>query len=203
MRHNAGDKMNHRNSMNFRKYFPNRNENKKNDIYDFFISSDESVIYKKNKNRPSKFKELLQNKVKKDDFEDILSGEGIIEDLRPNVVKGFDLETDGSHKSEFIHGYRLDLISDYELSESIFFKILDECKKLLQKLEFAASEENLFGDWALHNLVFSLKYGCIMNVDLEGFVTYNPLPEWANYDVISNWNKSIEVSKFNHQSKKE
>ena len=189
------------NNMDFRKYFPNRNKNKKNDVYDFFISKDESVIYKKNKNAPSRFNKLMQNEDRKNDFKNILSGEGIIKDLRPNVVNGFDLETDGSHKSEFIHGYRLDLIREYDLSEDIFLKIIVECKKLLLKLKIAALDEVLIGDWALHNLVYSLKYECIINVDLEGFVTYKPLPEWANYDIISDWILSVETSKTNQQSK--
>ena len=186
---------NNLNPKGFKKYFPNRNENKKNDVYDFFISADESVIYKKNKNRPSEIKELLESDAAKNDFKGILSGEGITPGLRPHIVNGFDYEEDGSYKSEFIHGFRLDLIANYELTEKLFSDIVIQCQNLLGSLEIAAAEEELFGDWALHNLVYSLKYERIINVDLEGFMTYKPLPKWANFEVILDWVASIEASK--------
>lgn len=187
----------------FNKYFPNRNENKKNDIYDMFISKDETVIYKKHKNNPSKLKHLLEDEIKKIEFQGILSGTGIFQDLRPHVVRGFNFEQNGSYKSEFIHGYRLDLVEFEKLTTELSEEIIDQSKKLLQNMELANLTNELFGDWALHNLIYSIKYKRIINIDLEGFMTYNPLPEWANFEIIYDWITSIMVPKPNLQNRNE
>ena len=45
----------------FIKYYPRPNENKINNVFDFFISNDESVIYKKNNESSAIFSGLLKS----------------------------------------------------------------------------------------------------------------------------------------------
>ena len=69
-----------------------------------------------------------------------------------------------------------------------------QCAVLLSQMAVVNSKNQLIGDWALHNLVFSLKYKRIINIDLEGFLFYDPLPEWADYDTIEGWLSNIEIA---------
>ena len=59
-------------------------------------------------------------------------------------------------------------------------KITQQCEILVEALQNAKLENELCGDWALHNLIYSLDDEKIYNIDLEGFVTYDPLPDWVN-----------------------
>ena len=58
---------------------------------------------------------------------------------------------------------------------------------MLEALQDAESSGELCGDWALHNLIYSIEDDKIYNVDLEGFMTYDPLPKWANLEKIASW----------------
>ncbi len=177
----------------FRRYFPLQNENRVNNKYDFYISADENIIYKNNNHSSPAFNTLISNKDSFERFEKILNGSIFEEVLRQHICNGFDLETDGSYKSRFMHGYRLDLIHTYDLSEEKLKIVHQQCELLIENLKNLDSKCELFGDWALHNLVFSLENQCIMNIDLEGFLTYDPLPNWANRAVIIQWIKEIFV----------
>ena len=175
----------------FRRYFPLQNKNRVNNKFDFYISGDESVIYKKNNHSSSAFSSLISDKDSFNRFEKILDGSVFEEILQNHISKGFDLETDGSYKSEFIHGYRLDLLDTYQFEAPMATEINEQCKILQSNLKALSLKGTLTGDWALHNLVFSLKYNKIMNIDLEGFLTYSPLPDWADFDVINEWIEGI------------
>ena len=58
---------------------------------------------------------------------------------------------------------------------------------MIEALQNAELRGELCGDWALHNLVYSITYEKIFNIDLEGFMTYDPIPEWANLTKIIQW----------------
>jgi len=46
----------------------------------------------------------------------------------------------------------------------------------------------LSGDWALHNLIYSIEDDKIYNIDLEGFFSCEtPLPNWGNIKKINEW----------------
>ena len=79
------------------------------------------------------------------------------------------------------------MIQPNQLSEIECSDILTQCQVLLQALIESNSKQELWGDWALHNLIYSPVENCIFNIDLEGFLTYKPLPEWANLSHITNW----------------
>jgi hypothetical protein len=184
----------------FRRYYPLQNANKVDHKYNFYISADESVIYKNNNQSSLAFSTLISNQESFVRFGKILNGSIFEEVLRKHICDGFDLEKDGSYKSRFMHGYRLDLIHTYEISEEKLQIIYQRCDILLENLEYASSNNELYGDWALHNLVYSLNDNCIINIDLEGFLTYNPLPEWADFSIIKTWIQEVqtEITKSFH-----
>ena len=184
----------------FRRYYPVRNENKVNNKYDFFISMDESIIYKKNNQSSQQFNALISNEETLNRFKKVLDGSIFEPVLQQHIPNGFELETDGSYKSKFMHGFRLDMIHTYEIIEEVSQMILEQCELLIQNLALIDSQNDLFGDWALHNLVFSLEYQCIMNVDLEGFLTYDPLPNWADFKVVETWLNQFKNNLFKCES---
>jgi hypothetical protein len=177
---------------NYKRFFPALNKEKIVNGYDFFISEDESVIYKKNNQSSERLNKIFRDNTNMDFFLRIMDGIGLPTPLRPHIVNGFELEDDGSHKSPFLHGYRLDLLDSYELSDEEFKIIITETERLLSILLLVSADNELTGDWALHNLIFSLSHKRIMNVDLEGFVTYNPIPVWADIEIITEWIRSIQ-----------
>ena len=176
----------------FRRYYPLQNVNKVDHKYNFYISTDESVIYKNNNQSSLAFSTLISNQESFARFGKILNGSIFEEVLRKHICDGFDLEKDGSYKSRFMHGYRLDMLQNYTISDEVFQTIWQQCDILINALEIADIQNKLFGDWALHNLIFSFENKCIINVDIEGFLTYNPLPDWANLEVIKNWINSLK-----------
>ena len=176
----------------YRRYFPLKHESKKNNNYNFYISDDESIIYKKNNHSNPLIEQSLQSEVKRSFFSQLLAGNALSESLQFHVVKGFDLEADGSYKSEFIHGFRLDLLHTYDLSQEQVNSILFACELFIDQIVNSDSEGDLTGDWALHNLVYSLKYEKIVNIDLEGFLFYDPIPQWANLKHIQSWLEEVK-----------
>ena len=177
----------------FRKYYPRPNENKINNVFDFYISNDESVIYKKNNESSPTFSELIKRPDNLEHLKRVLDGSIFCQEVREHVCNGFDLESDGSHKMKFLHGFRLDSINTYSIESSFCQLFLKECKILMEQLSIANEGGNFFGDWAIHNLVFSFELKRVINIDLEGFLTYYPLPKWANFSVVEKWlNEVIE-----------
>ena len=179
--------------LDFRKYYPRPIKNKINNVFDFFITNDESVIYKKNNETSPTFSGLLKSPQNFEHLQKVLDGSIFCQEVREHVCNGFDLELDGSHKMKFLHGFRLDSVNTYSIELSLCQLFLDECKVLLMQLSKANEDGNFFGDWAMHNLVFSFELKRVMNIDLEGFLTYYPLPEWASFSVVEKWlNEVIE-----------
>jgi len=181
------------NEKHFRPYYPIRNLEKVHNNYDFLISNDETVIYKKNNHSNHAFTQTLSNPKSLKIFEEILDGSCFNPAIQQHIVNGFDLEPDGSYKSKFIHSFRLDLIESYAIQDEVLQTILTQCQVLIANLEKTAFCGELYGDWALHNLVFSFEFQRIMNIDLEGFLIYNPLPEWANFSVIKGWMNDFQI----------
>lgn len=175
----------------FKRYFPVQHVSKKKNGYDFFIATDETVIYKKNNLSNPHLLDLINTEKKIEKFSGILDGTALPVELQDHVCRGYDLEIDGSYKSEFLHGYRLDLLETYSIDANTFSLILSECHVLLGNIISTNSNKTLTGDWALHNLVYSLKYKRVINVDLEGFLFYDPLPEWVDVGMIKGWFNSI------------
>lgn len=178
----------------FNSYEPRRNEDRSRTNFNFFLSLDGEIIYKKVNIENKRFSDKLQAHGGIDRFRQILKSHSKTQ-ISNHVAKGFEIENDGSYKSKYIHGYRLDLLS-IVMNEypSLNFPPMDEradikvqCERLILALKDAESAGELSGDWALHNLIYSPQENCIFNIDLEGFITYNPLPEWAGLGQILTW----------------
>ena len=182
-------------SIKYNKFEPEENTLKSKNQYNLFMSSDKKTIYKSMNSSNNQHSELLEKPGKMERFSKILNGELFSSQINNHIVKGFDMEPNGSYRSNYIEGYRLDLIivlmKKYSslnlLSKLELGKITQQCEILLEALQDAESKGELCGDWALHNLIYSIEYDKIYNVDLEGFMTYDPLPEWANLEKIASW----------------
>ena len=182
-------------SIQYDRFEPEGNPIKSKNQYNFFISSDKKTIYKSINSSNHEFTKLLEKPGKLERFAKILKGELFCSQINNHIVKGFDLESNGSYKSEYVEGYRLDLLSIIInkfpslnlISSSKLEKLIQQCKILIEALQNAELRGELCGDWALHNLVYSITYEKIFNIDLEGFMTYDPIPEWANLTKIIQW----------------
>ena len=73
----------------------------------------------------------------------------------------------------------------------IFKKIKIQIKTLQKNLNKYNELNILGGDWALHNLLYSIKDNIIYNVDLEGFFSYQTLTNFGNIDKINKWLNNI------------
>ena len=182
-------------SIKYDKFEPEENTIKSKNQYDFFISTDKRTIYKSINSSNNELSELLEKPGKMERFSKILNGKQFTSQMKRHIVKGFDEEPNGSYKSNYIEGYRLDLlyllISKYPSfnipSKLEMNKVIQQSEVLLNALEDAKSSGELCGDWALHNLIYSIDKDIIYNIDLEGLMTYDPLPEWANLEKIVSW----------------
>jgi len=188
-------------SIKYDKIEPEKNISKTNNQFSFFLSENKKIIYKKVNSDTPRLPKILENPEKKERFSNILNGKQFISQMKSHIVKGFELEPTGSYKSKYIIGYRLDLLcllmSKYPSlnlpSRLELNKIIQQCGILVKALQNAESKGELCGDWALHNLIYSIDKNKIYNVDLEGFMTYDPLPKWANLEKIVSW-----INKLKH-----
>ncbi len=113
-----------------------------------------------------------------------------------HTVPIYHIERDGSHKSIYIDGFRLDKIGSHLNSiknKKKRLKYASLVKKAVIKLKKSINENynKIGGDWALHNLIYSIKYDKIFNIDVEGFYTYQKLPHWGTINHINNWLYSV------------
>ena len=150
----------------------------------YIYKYDKNTVYKKIKYE-TRSQKILANKIKKK----FLNYKNIIENIHKvnflPSIKGYDVENDGSYKCKFINGYRLDRIENLELETKEIYKIKIEILKLKSILN--ENVNKLSGDWALHNLIYSINDNKIYNVDLEGFFSYPSLPTWGNINLINKW----------------
>lgn len=180
-------------------------ENSENGFDGRFIiyKYDENTIYKKIKKEIHSQK-LLLDKIKKN----FSKYKNIIENIYKSPffpsIKGYDVEDDGSYKCKIIHGYRLDRIAKLNLKNNEIIKIRIAILKLKSILN--KNVNKLSGDWALHNLIYSINDDKIYNVDLEGFFSYPSVPSWGNINFINKWlddciknirvNNVVEIVKY-------
>jgi len=178
----------------FERHQPRTNTYRARTNFDFFLSFDGEIIYKKVNSENQRFTDKLRAHGGVERFRQILDTVSTSK-FSNHVAKGFAIENNGSYKSKYIHGYRLDLLTsimkEYPSlrlpSNEEREEIKIQCERLILALKEADSVGGLIGDWALHNLIYSDKENCIFNIDLEGFITYNPLPKWADLDQIIEW----------------
>jgi len=188
-------------SIRYDRLEPEGNAVKTKNQYDFFISHHKKTIYKSINSSNHELSDLLEKPGKVERFSKILNGTQFSSKIINHIVKGFDFEHDGSYKSNYIEGYRLDLAvmlpDKYPSlnlpSKLVLEKITQQRDILLDALLDAEIKGELCGDWALHNLIYSTIDDKIYNIDLEGFMTYDPFPEWANLEKITKWLNLIKA----------
>jgi len=187
-------------SIKYDKFEPEENTIKSKNQYNFFTSPDKKTIYKSINSSNNELLELLEKPGKMKRFSKILKGKQFSSQISNHIVKGFDEEPNGSYKSNYIEGYRLDLLCllmskypSFNLPSKLEMnKVMQQSEVLLNALEDAKSSGELCGDWALHNLIYSIDKDIIYNIDLEGFMTYDPLPKWANLEKIVSWIEKLK-----------
>jgi len=175
----------------YEKLEPEDNINRTTKNFRFFISNDRKIIYKMINHSNSRFEKTMEDRANVELFKQVITGELFDDSIRIHIIQGFDLESNGSHKSRFVEGCRLDTVSSDFPDHIEKQKMQVQCNILLDALIKIDSQGKLFGDWALHNLIYSNSDDIIYNIDLEGFVTYNPMPDWANIDHITQWIENI------------
>ena len=109
------------------------------------------------------------------------------------VVKGTCLSNRGDYYSPYISGICLVNMGEIKrLDTGQIISILLNGSLLLKALNaYQQLKGYLIGDWTLHNIIFNVKTGYLVNIDLEGFYTYSPFGlqlSWnngeANYNSI-------------------
>ncbi|MDA8588111.1 hypothetical protein N9L41_01210 [Euryarchaeota archaeon] len=184
----------------FERHQPRTNQHRARTNFDFFLSFDGETIYKKINPENQHFPDKLHAHGGVERFRQILNTISTSQ-MSNHVAKGFNIENNGSYKSKYIHGYRLDLLASMMKEYPSLHLPSDEekrdikiqCERLILALKEEDSAGELIGDWALHNLIYSPTENCIFNIDLEGFITYNPLPKWVNLDQIIDWIEELLI----------
>lgn len=148
-----------------------------NGLFDISIDYNENIIYKRIKQKVHNidyYKSIIYN-LKNDEF------------MKEYIYKPeqINIEDDGSYFSKYIkNGIRLyDINCDVDISNNILTKLLNSLHKLQNNLISYSKNNNLYGDWALHNLMYCVDNERIYNVDLEGFYTYPYVYNNGNCDI--------------------
>ena len=157
-----------------------------------YINKNKTIIYKKNKKNSlgNKLLRRLKDKKKYMEYKNILENTIHHPYIGKYTISGYDIELDGSYKSKYINGHRLDKINN-DISDIVLNKIAIQIQKLKNDLNKANVDYSFGGDWALHNLIYSLENDIIYNIDLEGFFTDKVLPKWGNINKINAWLDNI------------
>ena len=152
----------------------------------FEISIWGNIIFKKNKNNilGQLLRLFLKNPYNFKKYKNIIENSYRNKYYGKYTIPGYMVEKDGSYKCEYIEGYRLDKINNH-----ICVKTLSKIKKQLQNLKYTLNQHSnkLQGDWATHNLIYSIRDDIIYNIDLEGFYSEPKLPSWGTITKINEW----------------
>ena len=169
--------------------------------FDVFINEDKNIIHKVNKhtNLGNTLITQLNNPTNYTLYKTIIENINVLPYIGKHIIKGYDVKQDGSYKSPYIEGYRLDQLKDINIK--YLERIKKQTKILLENINKYNEENILGGDWNLQNLLYSIKDDIIYNVDLEGFFSYQTLPNFGNIDKINKWLNNIIDSKITNKEK--
>lgn len=150
--------------------------------FNIYINNDNTIVYKVINNTKLGIK--LKKSIQTDDNFNIYKK--ILENAHKksynHTIPVFDIERNGSYKSKYIDGYRIDKLNK-SINKNLLKKIIKQINIL--KKDLHNNEKILSGDWALHNLIYSIEDDKIYNVDIEGFYTYQKIPEWITMDLFN------------------
>ena len=150
--------------------------------YDIYINKNQTIVYKiiNNTKLGVKLKKSIQTDNDFNIYKNIL--ENAHKKSYNHTIPVFDIERNGSYKSKYINGYRIDKLNK-SINKNLLKKIIFQINIL--KKDLYNNEKILSGDWALHNLIYSIEDDKIYNVDIEGFYTYQKIPEWVSIDMFN------------------
>lgn len=99
--------------------------------------------------------------------------------LKKHSVEVLEYLDDGGYVSEYVNGFNLAVLRNELFDPKVFPEqyrnaLIVAIDELLDNLQGYLDEHGkLIGDWPLHNLVFSPQSASIINVDSEGFFTFD------------------------------
>jgi SAM-dependent methyltransferase len=105
--------------------------------------------------------------------------------LAKHCVDVFRVRRDGGYSSEYVEGFNLaDLRDELFDSKAMPKHFRDGLAKAIKHLiadlrGYYTQRGELIGDWGLHNLVFSPEKASVVNVDAEGFFSFDKA-KWEN-----------------------
>ena len=150
--------------------------------YDIYINNNKTIVCKIINN--TKLGVKLKKSIQTDDNFNIYKN--ILENAHKksynHTIPVFDIERNGSYKSKYINGYRIDKLNK-NINKKLLKKIIKQINIL--KRDLYNNEKILSGDWALHNLIYSIEDDKIYNIDIEGFYTYQKIPDWISIDMFN------------------
>jgi len=164
--------------------------------FDIYMNKDKTIIYKKI-NTISWWGSILLSSLKNNNdnfqkYKNIIENTINRPDIGKHVIRGYDIEQDGSYKSKYVDGYRLDRI-DNNIDDITLNKIIVQINKLKNILNEMNSKNTLNGDWPIRNLIYNIKDDIIYNVDLEGFYSYQNPAEENDIKNINKWLNELIV----------
>jgi len=150
--------------------------------YDIYINNNKTIVYKiiNNTKLGVKLKKSIQTDNDFNIYKNIL--ENAHKKSYNHTIPVFDIERNGSYKSKYINGYRIDKLNK-NINKKLLKKIIKQINIL--KRDLYNNQNLLSGDWALHNLIYSIEDDKIYNIDIEGFYTYQKIPEWISIDMFN------------------
>ena len=120
-----------------------------------------------------------------------------------------DIKRNGGYSSLYIEGYNLvtlrdDLRAGYDLPQDLDYSdLIKAVKELLDSLgKFAQQNGRIYGDWALHNLLYDKLTQKIKNVDLEGFYMDRQDQLQADAGYVKGMLETL-IHEFSHHSQAE
>jgi len=136
------------------------------------------------------YKELRDRRTFKEYQDALLSrtSDPILGPYFPSIDK---IRRDGGYRSSYVEGYNLLQVRDAvrrgcplssEVQASELTVAIDELLAALKR--YQAENGTLFGDWALHNLIYDKDARRIYNVDVEGLYSYEHPALEANLEYV-------------------
>jgi len=138
----------------------------------------------RNKKDFNKYKQLLFN-LQEDKF------------MQRHFVNVLNVRRDGGYNSEFVEGYNMAHLRDRLFDSEVFpqnlrKELIIAINQLIHDLRgYQAEHGQLIGDWTLHNMLYSSDRAAIINVDAEGFFTYDEPSVETNLPLVERFLKEI------------
>lgn len=159
-------------------------------VYKIIINKSENKVYKYLSTETEVGKKLtrrLKNKQSFMYFKQLVEHFSKHPIIGNHIVEGKCQKKPGDYCSPIIKGpllsnlYNLQIL--IKLDPKLIFSVIISIGILISNLKkFKNDKGYLLGDWTLHNLIFCIKRGCLVNIDLEGLYSYSPIGLSLSWD---------------------